>query len=98
MISAKVNIKKPLMGTSLNQATKKTYVGYHQQNSIKNYLQSKPIVNKLHQLTNIDVEKCKVKEDQVNDENCSFNANIIQNNSHIIEEKFKIKNPSFIKL
>lgn len=55
MISAKVNIKKPLMDTSLSQATKKTYGGYQQQNTIKNYLQSKPIVNKPHQSTNIDV-------------------------------------------
>ena len=97
MISAKVNIKKPSLGTNINQTTKKTYLGYQQQNSIKNYLLSKPIVNKPHQSTNIDVEKCKVKENQVNDENCSFNANIIQNDSHINEDKFKIQNPSFFK-
>lgn len=44
---------------------------------------SKPIEKKNYQSTNIDVEKSKVKENQVNDENCSYNANITQINTLI---------------
>lgn len=71
------------MSTSINEAMKKNYGVYQQQNTIKNYLQSRLIVNKNHQSTNIEVKKDKVKEIQVNDENCSFNANITQNISQL---------------
>ena len=55
------------MSTSINEAMKKNYGVYPQQNTIKNYLLSRLIVNKNHQSTNIEVKKDKVKEIQVND-------------------------------
>jgi len=55
------------MSTSINEAMKKNYGVHQQQNTIKNYLQSRLIVNKNHQSTNIEVKKDKVKEIQVND-------------------------------
>lgn len=83
MISTKVNNRKTLFGSNMTQTKKKFPIGYQQENSIKNYLMSKPIEKKNYQSTYIDVEKNKVKENQVNDENCSYNANITQINTFI---------------
>lgn len=80
MISTKHMNKKPIIGRNSIMANSKSKntIDYQQQNSIKNYLMFKPssISMKTNHPQTINLDKSKPIQNHINDENCSYNANI----------------------